>query len=117
MVFMSISQQVCTMAGTHVAGTLAIRADFGALLVRSVVMRVFVFLFRGFWRLSKTIHSDDGEADRKYQDADSCRHPIFHRGTPFLESFQDTVPRHCELASLTVGITDAASNTDIALPI
>ena len=61
-VFMSIRELVCTMACTHVARTLAIRADFGALLVCCVVMRVLVFLFRGFWRLSKTIYSDDGEA-------------------------------------------------------
>jgi len=81
-----IGQQVCTVRGTEVARTLAVRTRF------STILQLLIDLhFSRLGLLGERIYSDDSQCERQRHHTESTKHTILHKKRPF--------QRGCHLAS------------------
>jgi len=91
-----IGQQVCTVRGTMVARTLAVRTRFGTLLQHRIDLR---FLRLGLMR--DCTQADNGEGERQRHRTDSTEHALLHGKLPFLRDCQPASDRNCRSTQMT----------------
>jgi hypothetical protein len=93
---LAIGQQVCTVRGTEVARTLAVRTRFGTILQLLIDLH-----FSRLGLLGERIYSDDSQCERQRHHTESTKHTILHGKRPFQRGCHLASDRNCRSTQVT----------------